>query len=80
MSELREYTNDEYKVDLRKELEENGLYKSVGKRLDEINTTISELNCIPVTITRHHGYSYAQEMMREIMDLIEMRELLLSLI
>ena len=73
MIELREYTNDEYKADLRKELEENGLYKSVGKRLDEINTTISELNYIPVTITRHHGYSYAQEMMREIMDLIEMR-------
>lgn len=73
MNELRIYTNDEYKANLRKELEENGLYKSVSKRLDEINITISELNYIPVTITRHHGYSYAQEMMREIMDLIEMR-------
>lgn len=73
MNELRIYTNDEYKANLRKELEENGLYKSVSKRLDEINVTISELNCIPVTITRHHGYSYAQEMMCEILNLIEMR-------
>ena len=73
MNGLRVYANDEYKANLRKELEENGLYKSVSKRLDEINATISELNCIPVIITRHHGYSYAQEMMREILDLIEMR-------
>ena len=73
MNGLRVYANDEYKANLRKELEENGLYKSVSKRLDEIDAMISELNCIPVIITRHHGYSYAQEMMREIMDLIEMR-------
>lgn len=73
MIELRKYTDDEYKANLRKELEENGLYKSVSKRLDEINATISEPNCMPVIITRHHGYSYTQEMMHEIMDLIEMR-------
>lgn len=73
MNELRIYTDDEYRANIRKELEEDGLYECVSKRLDEINATIAELNCIPVTITRHHGYSYAQEMMREIMDLIEMR-------
>ena len=63
MSELREYTNDEYKADLRKELEENGLYKSVGKRLDEIDTMTSDfLGCRRI-----------QEMICEIRDLIEMR-------
>ena len=63
MSELREYTNDEYKADLRKELEENGLYKSVGKRLDEIDTMTSDLL----------GCRRIQEMICEIRDLIEMR-------
>ena len=65
MSELREYTNDEYKADLRKELEENGLYESVSKRLDEINVMASELSYL--------GRRYVQEMMCEILDLIEMR-------
>lgn len=65
MSELREYTNDEYKADLRKELEENGLYKSVSKRLDEINAMTSELSYL--------GHRYVQEMMCEILDLIELR-------
>ena len=32
MIELRIYTEDEYKADLRKELEENGLYESVKKK------------------------------------------------
>lgn len=65
MIELREYTDDEYKADLRKELEENGLYKSVSKRLDEINTVTSELGYL-----RHR---YVQEMMCEVLDLIELR-------
>ena len=73
MNELRIYTDDEYRANIRKELEEDGLYECISKRLDKINATISELNCTPVIITRHHGYSYAQEMMREILDLIEMR-------
>ena len=38
MIELRKYTYDEYKADLRKELEEGGLYECVSKRLDEIDT------------------------------------------
>ena len=65
MIELREYPYDEYKADLRKDLEENGLYKSVSKRLDEINTITSELSYLK--------HRYVQEMMCEILDLIEMR-------
>lgn len=62
---LREYADDEYKADLRKELEENGLYKSVSKRLDEINTITSELSYLE--------HRYVQEMMCEVLDLIELR-------
>ena len=65
MSELRIYTNDEYKADLRKELEEDGLYKCVRKRLDVIDTLSSELRWLK--------YAYVQEMMCEVLDLIEMR-------
>lgn len=65
MSELRKYTDDEYKADLRKELEENGLYESVNKRLDEINIMTSELSYL--------GRRYVQEMMCEVLDLIELR-------
>ena len=63
MIELREYTHDEYRADLRKELEENGLYESVKKRLDEIDTMTSDLL----------GCRRIQEMICEIRDLIEMR-------
>ena len=65
MNELRIYTNDEYKANLRKELEENGLYESVRKRLDEISIMTSEFSWF--------GYRYVQEMICEILDLIEMR-------
>lgn len=65
MNELRIYTDDEYRADLRKELEENGLYESVKKRLDEINTITSELSYL-----KHRR---AQEMMCEVLDLIELR-------
>ena len=65
MIELRKYTDDEYKADLRKELEENGLYESVNKRLDEINIMTSEFSWF--------GYRYVQEIICEIRDLIEMR-------
>ena len=64
MIRLREYTDD-YKADLRKELEENGLYKSVSKRLDAINTITPELGYL--------GHRYVQEMMCEVLDLIELR-------
>ena len=65
MNELRIYTNDEYKADLRKELEEDGLYECVKKRLDVIDVLSSELRWLK--------YAYIQEMMREVLDLVEMR-------
>ena len=65
MNELRIYTNDEYKANLRKELEEDGLYECVKKRLDAIDILSSELRWLK--------YAYIQEMMREVLDLVEMR-------
>ena len=65
MIELKKYTDDEYKVNLRKELEENGLYESVRKRFDVIDSISSELRWLK--------YAYVQEMMCEVLDLIEMR-------
>ena len=65
MIELREYTDDKYKANLRKELEENGLYKSVSKRLDAINVISVDLRWL--------SHAYIQEMIYEILDLIEMR-------
>ena len=43
MIELKKYADDEYKVSLKKELEEDGLYESVRKRLDIINIISSDL-------------------------------------
>ena len=63
VNELRIYTNDEYRANLRKELEEDGLYECVSKRLDEIDTMTSDLL----------GCRRIQEMICEIRDLIEMR-------
>ena len=63
MNELRIYTDDEYRANLRKELEEDGLYESVRKRLDEIDTMTSDLL----------GCRRIQEIICEIRDLIEMR-------
>ena len=65
MIELKEYTNDEYRANLRKELEEDGLYECVSKRLDVIDTLSSEFRWLK--------YAYIQEMMREVLDLIEIR-------
>ena len=65
MNELRIYTNDEYKANLKKELEEDGLYESVRKRFDVINIISSDLRWLK--------YAYIQEMMCEVLDLIEMR-------
>ena len=63
MIELKKYADDEYKVSLKKELEEDGLYESVRKRLDEIDTMTSDLL----------GCRSIQEIICEILDLIEMR-------
>ena len=65
MNELKIYTDDEYRANLRKELEEDGLYECVSKRLDVIDTLSSEFRWLK--------YAYIQEMMREILDLVEMR-------
>ena len=65
VNELRIYTNDEYKANLRKELEENGLYESIRKRLDAIDVLSSDLRWLK--------YAYVQEMMCEVLDLVEMR-------
>ena len=63
MIELKKYADDEYKVSLKKELEEDGLYKCVSKRLDVIDTMTSDLL----------GCRRIQEIICEIRDLIEMR-------
>lgn len=65
MNELRIYTNDEYRANIRKELEEDGLYECVRKRFDVIDSISSELRWLK--------YAYVQEMMCEVLDLIEMR-------
>ena len=65
MNEITKRTNDKYKAKWRKDLEENGLYKSVSKRLDVINVISADLRWL-----RH---AYIQEMIFEILDLIEMR-------
>lgn len=65
MIELKKYTDDEYKVSLEKELEEDGLYESVRKRFDVINIISSDLRWLK--------YAYVQEIMCEILDLIELR-------
>lgn len=65
MIELKKYTDDEYKVSLEKELEEDGLYESVRKRFDIINIISSDL--------RRLKYAYIQEIMCEILDLIELK-------
>ena len=65
MNESTKRTRGGYTADLRKELEENGLYESVRKRLDVIDVLSSELRWLK--------YAYIQEMMREILDLVEMR-------
>lgn len=65
MIELKKYTDDEYKVSLKKELEEDGLYESIRKRFDVINIISSDLRWLK--------YAYIQEMMCEVLDLVEMR-------
>lgn len=61
--ELREYTEEEYQADLRKELTEGCLLKAIHKRCDEINYLSSDLG-----YTTHRTI---QEQMVEIQDLIK---------
>lgn len=65
MNESTKRTRGGCTAGLRKELEENGLYESVKKRLDDISIMTSEFSWF--------GYKYVQEMICEILDLIEMR-------
>ena len=65
MNESTKRIRGEHRADLRKELEEDGLYECVNKRLDEISIMTSEFSWF--------GYRYVQEMICEILDLIEMR-------
>ena len=61
--EIRQFTQDEYKADLRKELENGGLYKAIEKRCDEINDVCG---CM-----RYVSHRYVQELLVEILDLLE---------
>lgn len=62
--ELREYTEEEYQTDLRKELTEGCLLKAVHKRCDEINYLSSDL--------RYALYRSIQEQLVEIEDLVKL--------
>lgn len=61
--ELREYTEEEYQANLRKELTEGCLLKAIHKRCDEINYLSSNLGYIT--------HRTIQEQMVEIQDLIK---------
>ena len=63
--ELRIVLPTEYRNSLRKEIEENGLYKAVEKRCDEINK-----ECRDMGYVQHRTI---QEWLNEILDLIILR-------
>lgn len=63
--ELRTVSPTEYRNSLRKEIEENGLYKAVEKRCDEINKECCAMGYVQ--------YRTIQELLSEILDLIELR-------
>lgn len=62
---LRTVSPTEYRNSLRKEIEENGLYKAVEKRCDEINK-----ECCDMGYVQHRTI---QEWLNEILDLINLR-------
>ena len=61
---LKEYTQDEYKADMQKLLEEKGLYKAVEDKCDRINSLAS--------ILRYLQHREIQELMCDILILIEL--------
>ena len=63
---LREYTQEEYKADMQKLLEEKGLYKAVEDKCDRINSLSSTLSYLP--------HREIQELMCDILFLIELQE------
>ena len=62
---LREVSPAEYRNSLRREIEENGLYKAIEKRCDEING-----ECRDMGYVQHRTI---QELLSEILELIELR-------
>ena len=61
---LKEYTQDEYKTDMQKLLDEKGLYKAVEDKCDRINSLTSALSYLP--------HREIQELMCDILYLIEL--------
>lgn len=62
---LRKYTQKQYLSDLKNEIKENGLQKSIQKRCDEINHL-----CKPLGYIEHRS---VQEQLVEILDLIKIQ-------
>ena len=62
---LREYTQDEYKADMQKLLEEKGLYDAVKIYCDKINEVASSFGYI--------SHMDIQEFLCDILYLIEIR-------
>ena len=63
--ELRTVSPTEYRNSLRKEIEENGLYKAVEKRCDEINNECGDMGYVQ--------HRTIQGWLSEILDLIILR-------
>lgn len=63
-NEIRIYTREQYKSDLREELESKGLYKSIEQRMDEISEAAYDLG--------YPGHRFVQEQLVEILDLVKM--------
>ena len=63
---LTEYTQEEYKADMQKLLQEKGLYKAVEDKCDRINSLASALSYLP--------HREIQELMCDILFLIELEK------
>lgn len=62
---IKEYTEEEYKADMQKLLEEKGLYKAVEDKCDRINSLSSTLRYLP--------HREIQELMCDILFLIDLQ-------
>lgn len=66
MAELREYTQDEYRADMKKLLTERGLHGAVEKYCNDINEIASALSYLP--------HREIQECLCNIIYLIDLKE------
>lgn len=66
MVDIRIISNEEYRQGLRKEIEENGLKKSVEKRCDDIFEKCASMSYIP--------HMTVSEWLNEILDLVDESE------